>query len=397
MERRCDRPTLRRRPVWVLLGTPLLLTACDDSQPKAAEPPPQKVEVAEAASAQIPLTREFVGTTAAIKLVEIRSKVRGYLQERPFTEGTDVKKGDVLFVIDQRPFRAEVEKIQGDLEHNQARLTFAQQQVDRYQQLTADSFASVQRLESVQSEALQAAGDVTASQAALENAQLDLEYSTITAPLDGRISNTEVNIGNLVSAENTLLTTLVQLDPIYAYFSPSEAAYQEMVPYQAKGPLQASIVLASGAAYPHTGTVDFVDNQVDTSTGTIKMRAVIPNPDKTQRPGQYVKVQLTLTDSYSAILVPAAAVTQDEGGHYVFVVDESDKVERRNIQLGTAYEDRYVIEDGIEAGEQVVVKGLQKIRGGQQVEIAKAVKTRAEGKAADDAGAGPSSGGSTSD
>lgn len=371
-----------RRPAQALLGLALLLAACDDggtqAQQQTASPAP-KVEVAEATSAQIPLTRAFVGTTAAIKLVEVRAKVQGYLEERRFTEGADVKKGDVLFVIDQRPFQAEVERSKGDLEHNQAQLTFAQQQLDRYGKLEADSFASVQRLESVQSDALQAAGDVTASQAALRNAQLDLEYSTITAPIDGRIGNTLVNIGNLVSAENTLLTTLVQLDPLYVYFSPSEAAYQEMVPYQAKAPLPVSIVLATGAAYPHTGTIDFVDNQVDAGTGTILMRAVVPNPDKAQRPGQYVQVQVTLTDQHQAILVPAQAVALDEAGHYLFVVDKDDKVERRNVKLGPLHQGSYVVDEGVKAGDRVVVSGLQKIRGGEQVEVTQAATAGAQG------------------
>lgn len=390
MRSRFDRPVSRRWPVWVLLCVPPLLTACEDGKPKAAQAPMRKVEVAEAAAARIPLTREFVGTTAAIKLVEIRSKVKGYLEERRFTEGTDVKKGDVLFVIDQRPFLAEVEKTQADLEQYRAKLTFAEQQLERYKKLAAGSVASVQKYESVKSDALQATGEVAASQAALKNAQLDLEYTTITAPIDGRISDTQVNIGNLVSAEDTLLTTLVQLDPIYVYFSPSEAAYQDMAPYQAKRPLKVSMLLASGAAYPHQGTVDFVDNRVDTRTGTIKMRAVLPNPDKTQRPGQYVKVRVTLTEDHEAILVPAQSVAEDEAGHYLFVVDKDGKVERRKVKLGPTHAHHYVIDDGVKAGEQVVVRGLQKIHGGQRVEVTHAAKTGAEKTAGDKAAAGPS-------
>ena len=365
----------------------LLVAACGDSKPKAESPKKRKVEVAKAVDAQIPLTRTFVGTTAAIKLVEVRAKVQGYLNERPFTEGSDVKKGDVLFVIDQRPFQAEVAKYKAELEQNQAKLTFAQQQLVRYKKLASDSFASVQKYESMQSNALQAAGEVAASQASLNNAQLDLDYTTITAPIDGRIGNTQVNIGNLVSAESTLLTTLVQLDPIYVYFSPSEAAYQDLAPYQAKGPLKVEIALASGAIYPHAGTIDFVDNQLDPSTGTLKMRAVIPNPDETQRPGQYVKVKVTLTDDHKAILVPAPVVAEDEAGHYLFVVDKDGKVERRSIKLGPAHQDQYVVDEGVKAGERVVVKGLQKIHGGELVEVTQsaksgATKTNAEKKGA---------------
>ncbi|MXN64910.1 efflux RND transporter periplasmic adaptor subunit [Stappia sp. GBMRC 2046] len=361
-----------RGPALILICVPPLLAGCNESKPESKQPPKHVVQVAEAEAARVPLMRKFVGTTAAVKLVEIRAKVQGYLQERPFTEGADVRKGDVLFVIDQRPYHAEVEKFEADLEQDQARLKFAQQQLDRYGKLQKDSFASVQEYESAQSEALQAAGEVAASKAALRNARLDLEYTTITAPIDGRISNTEVNIGNLVSAENTLLTTLVQLDPLHVYFSPSEAIYQEMAPYHAKGPLKVSIKLASGAAYPHEGTIDFVDNQVDAGTGTIKMRAVIPNPDKTQRPGQYVEVSVTLADNHDAILVPAEAIAEDEAGHYLFVVGKDGMAERRNVKLGPAHESRYIVEEGVRAGEKVVIEGLQKIRGGEHVEIAKA-------------------------
>lgn len=377
-----------RNPVWGLLCIPLFLTACDDGKPKAKLAPKHKVEVAEAADTQIPLTKEFVGTTAAIKLVEIRAKVQGYLQERSFIEGTDVKKGDVLFVIDQRPFQANVDRYKADLEQNEAKLTFAKEQLVRYKKLAQDKFASVQKYQSMQSKALQAAGEVAASKAALKNAELALQFTTIYAPIDGRISNTQVNIGNLVSAEDTLLTTLVQLDPIYVYFSPSEAVYQDMAPYQAKGSLKVSMVLASGVTYPHQGTVDFVDNQVETSTGTIKMRAVFPNPDKTQRPGQYVKVKVTLTEDHDAILVPAQAVAEDEAGYYLYVVDRDDKLERRNIKLGPIHKDHYVIDDGVKAGEKVVVRGLQKVHGGEYVDVTQAAKTGAETTASEKTGVG---------
>lgn len=378
MRSRMDWRILKRSSVWALLSMPIFLTACDDSKPTAAKAPTPKVEIAEAVTAKVPLMREFVGTTAAIKLVEVRARVQGYLQERPFTEGADVKKGEVLFVIDQRPFQADIQKATAELEQNQAELTFAQEQADRYKTLYSDNVTSAQNYETVQRQALEAAGAVKASEAALTNAQLDLEYSTITAPIEGRISNTQVSIGNLVSAENTLLTTLVQLDPIYAYFNPSEAVYDEIAAHQADEPLKVSMILANGAAHAHQGTIDFVDNRVDPDTGTIKMRAVVPNPDKTQRPGQYVKVQLELGEDDDAILVPAPAVAADEAGHHVFVLDKDDKVERRNVKLGTAFKDQYVIDDGVKAGERVVVKGLQKVRAGEQVEVTQAATAKTD-------------------
>jgi len=362
-----------RTPVWAaLLPTAFFLAACDDSDPKAAKAPPPKVEVAQAVVAKVPLVREFVGITAAVKLVEVRARVQGHLVERPFTEGTDVKKGDVLFVIDQRPFQAELTRATAELEQNKAELTFAQEQADRYTTLHSDNITSTQNYEDIQRQALEAAGAVKASEAALTSAQLNLGYTSITALIDGRIGNTQVSVGNLVNAEDTLLATLVQLDPIYAYFNPSDAAFDEIADYQAKGPLKVSMVLASGALYPHPGTIDFVDNLVDPDTGTIKMRAIVPNPDKTQRPGQYVKVQVDLGEDPDATVVPAPAVAQDEAGHYVFVVDKDDNAERRNVTLGAMFHDQYVIEAGVKPGDLVVVKGLQKVHGGEQVDAARA-------------------------
>ena len=359
----------KQGPVWLALCLPLLLAGCDANSTQTQQASKQKVEVAMAVSTEIPLVKEFVGQTAAVKLVDVRAKVQGYLTERPFTEGADVKKDDVLFVIDQRPFQAAVDQNKADLEQNQGRLDFAQEQLKRYETLKDEGTASVQKYESTRAEAIEAAGALAASQAALQNAKLNLDYATITAPIDGRVSNTLVNVGNLVSAENTLLTTLVQLDPIYVYFSPSERDYQEMVPFQEKGPLKVSMILSSGELFPKQGVVDFVDNRVDPNTGTLKMRAVIPNPDKTQRPGQFVTAKVTLADQHKVVMIPAKAVAQDEGGHYVYLVDKDSKVNRQDVGIGAEYEQNYVIEKGIKPGDRVVVSGLQKVKAGTRVDV----------------------------
>ncbi|MDJ0513916.1 MAG: efflux RND transporter periplasmic adaptor subunit [Methyloceanibacter sp.] len=386
-----------RDPLWLALCLPLLLAGCDDGSSTAAESPKQKVEVATATTAEIPLVQEFVGQTAAVKLVDVRAKVQGYLTERPFVEGSDVTKGDVLFVIDQRPFQAEVDQNKADLEQNQGRLDFAQEQLKRYETLKDEGTASVQKFESTRAEAIEAAGQLAASQAALQNAQLNLDYATIKAPIDGRVSNTLVNVGNLVSAENTLLTTLVQLDPIYVYFSPSDQAYQKMVPFQEKGALKVSMVLSSGETFPHQGKIDFVDNQVDPNTGTLKMRAVIPNPDKTQRPGQFVTAKVTLADQHKVVLIPAKSVAQDEGGHYVYTVDKNDKVNRQSVTIGPEYKASYVIEKGLKPGDRVVLTGLQKVHAGAQVEVitADGNKTSADNVDSGKTGAGKTNAGKT--
>ena len=184
---RCRRPD--RGPLWIAFCLPLLLTGCDANSTQTQQDSKQKVQVATAVSAEIPLVKEFVGQTAAVKLVDVRAKVQGYLTERPFTEGADVKKDDVLFVIDQRPFQAEVDQNTADLEQNQGRLDFAQEQLKRYETLKDEGTASVQKYESTRAEAIEAAGALAASQAALQNAKLNLDYATITAPIDGRVSS----------------------------------------------------------------------------------------------------------------------------------------------------------------------------------------------------------------
>ena len=360
-----------RYAVWSLLLAFAALTACKHEAEKAQKPaPPPSVSVAEATAAAVPLVRQFIGNTAAVKMVKIRAKVEGYLDQRSFTEGTEVKSGDVLFVIDQRPFQAALDEANANLEQNKAALKFAQEQVTRYKKLAAENAASVQRYESAQSEELEAAGAVKSNEASVRTAQLNLDYATITAPFDGRIGDALVHVGDLVSAEDTLLTTLVQLDPIYVYFSPSDADYQEIQAYQAKGPLKVEMILAGDRVYPQDGKIDFVANQVDVATGTIKMRAVFANPDKSLRPGQYVQVRITLGENADSVLVPASAVSEDEAGHFVFVVDKDDKAARRDVKLGPAYKDQYVVAEGLKAGERVVTEGVQKVRGGEAVAVA---------------------------
>ena len=353
------------------------LAACDQqtSESKPAAPPPPTVVVADVTKESVPLDRDFVGNTAAIKAVDVRARVEGYLEERRFTEGSDVKKGDVLFIIDQRPFKADVAQAEADLKQKKSSLAFANKQVERYRPLVEKADVSKQQFEGIETQARNAKAAVEASEAALKTAQLNLDYSTIHAPIDGRIGRTLVNIGNLVSAEDTMLTTLVQLDPIYAYFSPSESQFLELLKYQSQdSPLKVSMRLVDETAYGHVGTLDFIDNTVDSSTGTITLRAIFPNPDKTLRPGQYAQVRVHLADQVDTVVVPAPAVGEDEGGTYVFVVDKDDKVEQRRVKLGPDYKTGRVVSDGLKAGEKVIVEGLQKVHGGQIVKVQTAKK-----------------------
>ena len=360
------------------LALTLLLAACDQPASQAKSAPVPSVVVSEAVSRTVPVSREFVGNTEAVKSVEVRANVEGYLVERRFTEGAMVKKGDVLFVIDRRPYEATLSKRQAELQQSQASLKFARQQVARYRPLAARSDVSRQRLEELESEAANAEAAVKAGEAAVTSAELDLNYATITAPIDGQVGETLVNVGNLISAADTELTSLVQLDPIYAYINPSEAHFKELEAYRAKGSQRYQMLLSDGSLYPQDGSLDFVANEVDPRTSTIRVRVVFPNPDRSERPGQFVRVRVTLGEKANAVLVPAPAIGEGQVGHYVYLVGKDDVVEQRRITLGPAYKDLYVVEKGLAPGDRVVVRGLQKVRGGQKVKIETAAAPKAK-------------------
>ena len=362
-------------PLFALVLVLGLLSACEDQSAKSpAAPPAPGVVVGEVTKESVPLVRQFVGVTQAVKTVDVRSKVEGYLEERKFTEGADVKTGDVLFVIDQRPFKAEVEQNEADVAKNKANLAFAKKQVERYRPLVEKQDVSKQTFEGIQTQEKAALAALNQSEAALKNAQLDLGYTTIIAPIDGRIGETLVNIGNLIKVNDTLMATLVQLDPIYVYFSPSETQFLEIQDYREKGPLEYTIVLADKSTYDQKGKLDFVNNQVDQATGTLRLRAVFPNPEKALLPGQYAEVQVQLANNADTLVVPAPAVGENEGGYYVFVVGQDDKVEQRQVKLGAEYKTGRVVESGLKAGERVVVEGIQKVHDGQTVKVEARIK-----------------------
>ena len=362
----------RRRTPWLVLGLllpALLLQACeeDKSKSQAKTAAPTKVGVAEARQETVPLMREFVGNTEAVKTVDVRSKVQGYLAERKFTEGSLVKEGDVLFIVDQRPFEADLAKSKAELAQNQASLNFALKEVKRYEPLFKTGDVAQKKMQEIQEQANAAKAAVDASKAAVTSAELDLEYSSIVAPIDGRIGRAIIDIGNLVTVGNMVLTTIVQIAPIYVYFSPSEAQYLEIEKYRAQGPVEVTMSLADGSTFGEDGTLDFVDNVVDQSTGTIKLRAVFPNAQETQRPGEYAKIHVRLSERPNTIVIPAKAVSENEAGYFVLVVGADNKIETRSVTLGSTYKDQRVVESGLKQGEKVVVEGLQKVSSGETV------------------------------
>jgi RND family efflux transporter MFP subunit len=317
---------------------------------------------------EVPLSRDYVATTVSPQEVEIRARVEGFLLEQPFIEGADVKERDLIFVIDEQPFKAKLDEAQGQLARDEAQLTFANDQVKRYAPLAKKEYITQDDFENYQTKAKEAKAVVESDRAAVEQARLNLGYCRMYSPLSGRIGQSFVDVGNLVGAvTNTKLATIVQLDPIYVYFSPGEQEIHDILAQRAKGDLEVEILFADGTKFPHRGKVDFIDNMVDAKTSTVTMRAVVPNPEKTLLPGIYVQARLFLGTIPNAVLVPERAVAEDQVGKYVFIVNEEDVVQQQHIKLGDRFDDTRLVKEGLTPGQRVVLEGLQFVKPGLQV------------------------------
>ncbi len=365
------------------------LISCGKSD-RDAKTPEMTVTVAEAKSETVPLYLEYVGTLQSIESVDIKARVEGFLVERAFKDGADLEEGDLLFVIDPRPFKAALEAAKAQLAEDLAALQYAKEQVVRYKPLVEKDYITRDSYDDYVTQAKEAQAMVEASRANVVQAELNLSYCTMYAPFDGRIGRRMVDVGNLVgSGESTLLATIVQLDPIYVYFNVAERDIPEVLKQQKSKPLTFSIILPDESKHPEDGTIDFVDNQVDVTTGTITVRGTIGNSSKTILPGQFVKVQLLLKEQPDTIVVPSQAVGDQQGDLYVFVVGKDNKVEIRNVTAGSSYKKLRIIEKGLSAGEKVVVKGLQKLKPGMTVNTETQAQAEAEVKKKADASPKP--------
>lgn len=365
------------------------LISCGKSD-KDAKTPEMTVTVAEAKSETVPLYLEYVGTLQSIESVDINARVEGFLVKRAFKDGADVEKGDLLFVIDPRPFKAALEAAKAKLAEDLAALQYAKEQVVRYKPLVEKDYITRDSYDDYVTQAKEAQAMVEASRANVVQAELNLSYCTMYAPFDGRIGRRMVDVGNLVgSGESTLLATIVQLDPIYVYFNVAERDIPEVLKQQNSKPLTFSIILPDESKHPEDGTIDFVDNQVEVTTGTITLRGTIGNSSKTILPGQFVKVQLLLKEQPDTIVIPSKAVGDQQGNLYVFVVGKDNKVEFRDVTAGSSYKKMRIIEKGLSAGEKVVVNGLQKLKPGMTVKTETQAQAEAEAKKKADASPKP--------
>ncbi len=350
----------------------MLVAGCKEERSEAPTTAAPKVVLAEATTETIPLFLELTGRTEAPNTVSIRSRVDGHVESRPFTEGTDISKGDTLFVIDQRPYITELSRLEGEREKNLSNLEFANREAKRITVLATDGAVSQEKLDKAMTDAAVAKGNLDSSQGAVEAAQVNLDYTTVTAPIDGRIGRVYQDVGNVVSANDTVLVELAQMDPLYVYVSPSEAQFLELESYQSTNAnLKVAISLVDGSTHSHSGSLDFSNPSVDPTTGTIAVRAVFPNPERTLRPGQYARVQIQLAEQQGKVTVPAEAIGQDQAGFFIFVVGKDNKADLRRVTVGRTYKGHRIVMTGLKDGEAVIVQGQQRVRSGISVRTAK--------------------------
>ena len=366
---------LRALGLLALLG----LAACDQQQQTQAGPPTQAlpVTVAKPVAREIVNWDEYTGRFAAVDFVEIRARVSGYLEKVHFTDGEMVQEGDLLFTIDQRPFRIALEQAQADLKQAEARLTFATKELERAGPLLERGNIAQSAFDERLEARNEAAAAVEALRAAVNNARLNLEFTEVKAPVAGRTSRHLVSIGNLISsgADATLLTTIVSFDPIYFYFDVSERdllrylrlfdGVMGMNNQEIGTPVMLS--LADEEGFKHEGRLDFVDNRIDDATGTIRGRAVLENPGLGFVPGLFARIRLAASAPYDALLVPDEIVGTDQARKFVYVVKDDDTVEYRTVQLGQLVDGLRVVREGLQADDRVIINGLQRARPGAPV------------------------------
>jgi len=369
----------------------LLVSGCarNVAAQQQAAPLPQ-VTVAAAVSRKVTEFDEFTGRFEAVERVEVRPRVSGYISSVNFTDGNEVKKGDVLFVIDPRPYAAERDKARAQLAQARSQLALAKSERERATKLLGQHAISQEEFDTRTAGNEQAQASVAAAQAALDAAELDLEFTRVTAPIAGRISRALVTSGNFVANGQTLLTTLVSLDPIYVTFDGDEQAYLRYIKLAREAARPGShgtrnpvvVGLANENGYPHQGAVVFVDNALDPATGTIHSRALLDNHERLFTPGLFARIRLLDSAQHDAVLVNDSAIGTDQTVRYVLVVGASDKVEYRPVQLGPVIDGLRVVQSGLAPGETVVVNGLQRVRPGVQVQphrVAMGERAGAEG------------------
>ena len=360
----------RSAPAFLALTVSILIAltvaGCGSQAATPIGPPAAEVSIAPVLSRNVRQWDDFTGRISAVETVDLRPRVSGYIDRVAYQEGQEVKKGDLLFVIDQRPYQAALAQAQAALERARSEAALAQTQNARGQALIDAKVISREEFETRHAASTQSNASVRGAEAAVANARLNLQFTEVRAPISGRAGRALITTGNLAQADTTLLTTLVSLDPVHVYFESDEQTYLRYNELARKGERNqlhnpVRVGLANEQGFPHTGTVDFIDNQVDPKTGTIRARAVLANPDRVFTPGLFARVQLEGSAEFKALLIDDKAVITDQDRKYVYVVGADNTAARKDITLGGMVDGLRVVTSGLAQTDKVVVDGVQKI------------------------------------
>ncbi|RZA28052.1 MAG: efflux RND transporter periplasmic adaptor subunit, partial [Lysobacteraceae bacterium] len=362
-------PTVR--PIALSAALLLALAACKPEEQPA--PPPPEVGVISATPQTVPLERDLVGRLAPFRSSDVRARVPGVLTKRVYQEGSDVKEGQVLFLIDPAPLQASLSASQAQLASAQASYTNAHVAAERARQLIGQKFVSKADLDNAESAERSAAAAVQQARAGVTSSRISLDYASVRAPISGRAGKQQVTEGALVGqGDVTLLTTVDQIDPLYVNFSMSVSELEALrkaqsaggVSLQGNGKAQVQVTLGDGTVYGETGTLDFSGVVVDPQTGAVSLRAQLPNPDKFLLPGSFVTLKATLGEQSNVFLIPQAAVLRDTQGAYVMVVGKDGKVVRKNVTTSGSKDGHWLVTEGLAAGDSVIAAGVQKVKEG---------------------------------
>jgi RND family efflux transporter MFP subunit len=355
------------------LGSWVLLHGNNSQAQTPAGGPPPEVTVAQALSRKVSDSAEFTGRLQAVNTVQVQPRVGGFIESVHFQEGALVHKGDVLFQLDARPYQAEVDRLGANQAQARAELSLAETNQRRADMLLAQHAIAQQEADRQGTTEQSARAQLAAATAALAAARLNLDFTQVRSPIDGRVSNARFTAGNLVTS-NDVLTSVVSVNPVYVYFDVDEQTWLKLDHLRAKATqagrsarIEAAMGLADEAGHPHEGRLDFVDNQLHTGSGTMRLRAVFDNSDGLYTPGLYARVQLQSGQARSRVLVDDRAIGTDLGNQFVYVVDKQHKVQYRKVSTGALFAGLRVIDSGLDTGDVVVVNGLQRVRPGVEV------------------------------
>jgi RND family efflux transporter MFP subunit len=371
------RPALRRLGVCVAVAG--MFCGCNSAEPTVAETPPPPVTVSQPVSREVVDVDDYDGRIAATETVDVRARVSGYITKIDFQDGQIVKKDDLLFEIDPRPYKAALDAAEAEVRLADAKVKQTEADVKRNQPLVASGATTRAEFDKLVADAGVATSAVAAKKAMVDSARLDLEFTKIHAAISGKISRPQITVGNLVSAAGeTVLTTITSIDPMYVYFDIDERSLLRYKTIYRKGDqsteanvkdlkIPVHVALEGESGYPHQGVLDFADNRVNPSTGTVQVRGVIPNPKRMLESGMRARVRIPVGDPHQAVLVTERAVGNDQGRKFLYVVNDQDVVERRDVKLGRLDGGLQVVSEGIKPNDWVIVNGIQRVRDAMKV------------------------------